>query len=130
MNIKWQPILISITLLLIGFTLGVLANRTYVRYRLHSFGKENIRNEFQQKFFKGITLNENQKESIDQVMDEHLEKMDALRKAFHQKVDSLYIVLKPILTSEQYKKLEERRKKMKGRMKKRRKEGNLRPPAP
>lgn len=101
MDRKWQPILISTILLLIGFTLGVLANRTYVNYRLNSYHHDNVRNELRVRIFKGLNLNDKQKKQIDPILDKHFKDMEQLRTAFRLKVDSLIISVDPYLTNEQ-----------------------------
>lgn len=111
---KFLPYILAVTMLIAGFLIGSFTTGRITRNKIERFSSVRSPEHFKQHMVRELGLTEEQQKLIDPIVDAHGEKLHVLTKEYRETFSELqqefHEQLEPILTEQQRKKMEERRR--------------------
>lgn len=106
---KTKTGIILIATLIVGMLLGFFLNTIFMMNKFERFNRMRKPGALKEIFYNQIAPSDEQKLQLDIILQKYHEKMEAMREVAHLELttmkDSLFNKLKPILTDEQFEKL-------------------------
>lgn len=122
---NWKSIISIIALIFAGFIAGFFTNRYLIKQKVQEVVKLRDSKGMEKRLHKILQLDENQKTTLQPIIQQHFEEVDAFRKEHHLKKEALdkkfNEAIMPKLTDVQKERLEHFQKRFKRGFKKRHK---------